>query len=193
MVKGKMVRLYIEGGGNSESRNRLRKSFRVFLENGNRLFNDKSASLRIIFCGSKTAAYENFRDGLVDYPQALNFLLVDSDGPKELSQNCWQYLGWNSFGADEWQCHLMVQEIEAWFLADIEALRAIFRKKLNVKMTPNVEQLSNPKELLKKYTQDNYNVIVHAASLLETIDVAKVRQAAPHCERLFKTLTEKMI
>ena len=192
MVKGKVVRLYIEGGGNSESRNRLRKSFRAFLENGDRLFRDKSASLRIIFCGSKTSAYENFRDGLVDYPQAQNLLIVDSDGPKELSQNCWQYLGWNSFGADEWQCQLMVQEMEAWFLADIEALKAVFRKKLNAKTTNNVEQISNPKELLKKYTQDNYNVIAHAASLLVAIDVAKVRQAAPHCDRLFKTLSEKM-
>jgi hypothetical protein len=188
----KEIRLYIEGGGNSHSRNRLRRAFRAFLEKGDKLFKDRSASLRIIFSGSKTATYENFRDSLTDSPQALNLLLVDSDGPKQLSQNCWHYLGWDSLNADESQCHLMVQEMEAWFLADIEALKKLYGNKLDAKAVSNVEQAANPKELLKKYTRDNYDVIFHAASLLESIDVAKVRQAAPHCDRLFKTLTEKM-
>lgn len=186
------IRLYIEGGGNSDSRNRLRRAFRAFLEKGDKLFKAHSASLRIIFCGSKTTAYANFRDGLRDYPLSLNFLLVDSDGPKERSQSCWQYLGWDSLNTDELQCHLMVQEMEAWFLADLEALKKLYGKKLEAKPISNVEQITNPKELLKKYTRDNYNVISHAASLLESIDAAKVRKAASHCDHLFKTLMEKM-
>jgi len=193
-VRATGVRLYAEGGGNSESRKKLRKSFRAFLEKGEERIKRESARLRIVFCGSKSSTYDDFKNGSSDHQQAFNVLLVDSDGPKELSQNCWQYLGWNAPGTDESHCHLMVQEMEAWFLADIETLKTFYGGKLNEKAirNPKVEEIASPKEVLKKACQDTYHEIDHAVSLLERVDVAKVRKAAPHCNRLFEALVKEL-
>jgi hypothetical protein len=194
VVKATEIRLYVEGGGNSESRKKLRKSFRAFLEKGEERIKRESARLRIIFCGSKSDTYDNFKYSLSDHRQAFNILLVDSDGPKELSQNCWQYLGWNALGTNESHCHLIVQEMEAWFIADIETLKNFYGRRLKEKAIRNhkVEEIANPKEALRKACQDTYHEIDHAADLLGRVDAAKVRKVSPHCNRLFETLATEL-
>jgi hypothetical protein len=41
-------------------------------------------------------------------------------------------------------------------------------------------------------SKGEYQKIQHASKLLELLDVAKVREAAPNCNRLFTTLTKIM-
>src|SRR2546428_320644 len=41
-------------------------------------------------------------------------------------------------------------------------------------------------------TKGKYHKTKHAPEILKKLNVAKVRQAAPYCDRLFKTLAEKM-
>ncbi|WP_446355741.1 DUF4276 family protein [Coleofasciculus sp. G2-EDA-02] len=43
-----------------------------------------------------------------------------------------------------------------------------------------------------KTLKKEYHKTRHAAQILERLDVAKVRQAAPSCDRLFTTLTQIM-
>lgn len=191
---GKEVRLYVEGGYSAESKKKLRRCFRTFLEKGDEIIRRNRESLQIVFCGSRSSTSDDFQNALAAHPKAFNVLLVDSDAPKDIALSCKQHLGLKIKSVDESQCHLMVQEIEAWFLADVEALQKFYGTKLKDKAirNRNIEQIDQPKEILKKACQDDYNEIDDAASLLEIIDVAKVRDAAPHCERLFKTLMEKM-
>lgn len=193
-MKNRDVRLYVEGGYSAESRKKLRRCFRTFLEKGDEAIRRNRELLQIVFCGGKSSTCDDFQTGLAAHPKAFNILLVDSDAPKDFALSCKQHLGLKINGVEESQFHLMVQEIEAWFLADLDALQKFYGGKFKEKSIRNrsIEQIDQPKEVLKKACQKDYDEIDDAASLLEIIDVAKVRQAAPHCERLFQTLTEKM-
>lgn len=90
----------------------------------------------------------------------------------------------------------MIQAMEAWLLADRECLRQFYgagmREASLPRPTARVEGVSNPKQKLKNATRDtqkgSYHETKHAPELLKRINVEKVRQAAPACERLLRTL-----
>ena len=46
------------------------------------------------------------------------------------------------------------------------------------------------KAATRNTSKGEYQKIQHASKLLELLDVAKVRKAAPNCDRLFTTLTQ---
>ncbi len=89
--------------------------------------------------------------------------------------------------------------MEAWFLADVSALKAYYKKGFNETALPkdiNVERIdkvrieSALKEATRHTSKKQYHKTKHAPEILRLIDVGKVRSAAPHCERLFKTLAD---
>ena len=91
----------------------------------------------------------------------------------------------------------MVQMMEAWFLADPEALAAYYGQHFGAKALPgreNVEQIAKSdverslKEATKRTQKGEYHKIRHGSDLLAKIDPAKVRRRAPHCERLLTML-----
>jgi Domain of unknown function (DUF4276) len=99
----------------------------------------------------------------------------------------------------------MVQAMDAWFIADIETLKKYYGQGFRENIIPknsNVESIDKERlfDVLKKATcntsKGEYHKINHASKLLELLDVAKVRQASPHCvhrrcwrsHRLFTTL-----
>jgi len=88
----------------------------------------------------------------------------------------------------------MVQVMEAWFLADVSALRAFYGDRLQVGWNPKVEEI--PKDdavaTLKRLGGGEYHKTRHAAKLLVIIDPALVRKAAPNCERLFRALLDEL-
>jgi hypothetical protein len=102
---------------------------------------------------------------------------------------------------DDINCHLMVQTMDAWFIADIETLEKFYGKDFKKNALPknyNVENIDKDTlfNSLKKATRDTskgeYHKIKHASKLLELIDADKICQASPSCNRLFTTLTAKM-
>ena len=101
----------------------------------------------------------------------------------------------------EEQCHLMVQMMESWFLGDKEKLAEFYGKGFNANALPkntNVEKIpkSEVKASLVKAVSETskkyYKKGEHAGEILQMIDSNKVRKAAPHCEKLFKTISEKV-
>ena len=92
----------------------------------------------------------------------------------------------------------MVQLMEAWFLADRDALRAYYGQGFHenrLKGDPaNVEQVTKDDVLngLKRATEDTqkgkYHKVRHGRDLLARVDPDRVRKAAPHCDRLFREL-----
>jgi len=127
-------KLYVEGGGDGKPlRTECREAFSKFLEKAGL----RGAMPRVVACGSRNEAYERFCTALGQGQQA--FLLVDSEGPVEASVETgppeawrpWEHLrrrdGWKKPAqASDGDCHLMVQVMESWFLADKEALAAFF-------------------------------------------------------------------
>lgn len=99
----------------------------------------------------------------------------------------------------------MVQTMEAWFIADLEALQNYYGQgfradKIQMRMSAdnNVENISvyNLEKWLKQATKETskgkYKKAIHAPEILKRLNVEKVRQAAPSCDRLFTTLTQIM-
>ena len=195
------IRIYVEGGGDGkDQKSQIRKGFSEFF------YKAVGKRIKIIACGNRVKTFRDFQLALKTHPRAFNLLLVDSEGP--VNSTPWQHL--HNRTADKWRqpqnatnehCHLMVQMMEAWFIADLEAIKRFYGQGFNVSPIPkntNVEDI--PKETLisafqiatKNTIRGQYGKIKHGSKILEQLDADKVRTAAPHCNRLLTTLTEEM-
>ena len=101
----------------------------------------------------------------------------------------------------ELDCHLMIQTMEAWFIADIATLKNFYGqgfKENTIPKNANVETIAKNnleptlKTATRGTTKGEYHKINHAYQLLERIDVDKVCQASPYCDRLFNTLKSRI-
>ncbi|WP_244997511.1 DUF4276 family protein [Richelia sinica] len=139
------------------------------------------------------------------HPEAFNVLLVDAEAPVKLSSP-WEHLklrdNWDKpAGVNDDNCHLMVQAMEAWFMADIETLSEFYGqgfRRNKIPLNNNVENIVKDdlepslKLASRSTSKGEYHKINHAYKLLGLIDVDKVRQASPYCDRFFTTLTAKI-
>lgn len=197
----KEIWIYIEGAGKGPAANRLRTGFRAFLNPLYELAQQKGIKFHPpIMCGSGVEAYKDFQTGLRSNNQAINILLVDAEKPVT-ENSAWIHLKWDSLGLDDSHCHLMAQAMEAWLVADKDALSDFYKQGFNqnaLPQNPRVEEIPKAdlfdglRRATEKTSKWQYHKTIHAPEILKRLDVGKVRQAAPHCERLFKTLTEKM-
>lgn len=196
------ILIYIEGAEKGPAANRLRTGFRAFLAPLYELAQQKGIKLHPpIMCGSGIEAYKDFQTGLRSNKQAINILLVDAEKPVTENISAWAHLNCDSLGLDDSHCHLMVQTMEAWLIADKAALAEFYQQGFNqnaLPQNPRVEEVSKTdlldglRRATEKTSKGRYHKTIHAPEILKRLDVAKVRQAASHCERLFQTLTEKM-
>ncbi|MEP7012805.1 MAG: DUF4276 family protein [Acidobacteriota bacterium] len=190
------VRVYVEGGGDSrDSKDAIRKGFR-------HLFQKVGIGAQVIACGRRDKAFKDWKLALFSHPDAFNLLLVDAEGAVREGSSSWNHLkttdpSWQPPLLSEEHCHLMVQVMEAWFIADPEALAAYYGQRFGASALPgrqNVEEIpkgeveSSLKSATKRTQKGEYHKIRHASDLLARIDPAKVRKRAPHCERLLTTL-----
>lgn len=199
------IRIYIEGGGDSaDTKAILRRGFNGLLRELRTTAQQRRIAWTIVLCGSRERTFDNFLTALQTHRDALNVLLVDAEGP--VTGAPWEHLrrrdGWQRpEGVIDEQCHLMVQSMEAWIVADVEALRAYYGAQLNANPLPRTAQIETVDreriaaalaEATRPTRKGRYHKIDHAADLLELLNVARVRAAAPHCDRLFTMLLAKM-
>jgi len=142
--------------------------------------------------------------------------LVDSEGPVEPHVSPWDYLRVNERdkwerprNAEEDQAHLMVQCMEAWFMADREAVVKYFGKRVKTSDFPDpvnndIERIPKAKiaaalgkaarkvRKARGTEKQGYDKVEDGFSLLAVIDPEKVRKASKHAERLWKTLERKL-
>ena len=197
------VKLYVEGGGDGHAlKTKCRQGFKLFLEKAG-LAGRMPA---VVACGSRTEAYSDFCMALKNAgPYDLPVLLVDSEEPVSASST-WHHL--KARAADQWerpsdaqenQAHLMVQCMEAWFLADRIALQAYFGQGFAASALPgnqNFEDVS--KELIFKAlklatrhsAKGEYGKGKHSFDLLAEIDPQAVQDRSPHAADLVQTLKQ---
>ncbi len=195
--------IYVEGGGDGNAgRAAIRRGFGEFLRELRDLARQRRIHWDIVACGPRGRALKAFSKALREGTHAFNVLLVDSEGP--VSAPPWEHLAerdeWKKpEGATQDQCHLMVQAMEAWLVAEPGALAEHYGqgfKKGKLPRRRDVETIakSDLEPALERATEETtkgrYHKIRHGAKLLAMIDQTKVRARAPHCERLFKSLTE---
>lgn len=198
------IRIYVEGGGDSrDQKARIREGFSSFLSELSTLARGRRIRWQIIACGSRNDAYQNFQIALRTHSDAFNVLLVDAESP--VQNTPWQHLfhrdNWHQPGVTDEHCHLMTQMMEAWFVADIATLRSYYGQGFNqnpIPNNPNVEDISKQtleaalKTATRNTSKGEYHKMKHGPAILAQLEVARVRAAAVHCDRLFTTLIKKI-
>ena len=193
------TRLYVEGGGDSKAlRTACREGFRKFIEKTGMT----GRMLRIVACGGRQNAYESFATAHAQVTGAgPPMLLVDAEEPVTAT-GPWAHLGardgWTRpAGATDDQCHLMVQVMESWFLADRPALGDFFGQRFQESAlpgNPHVEAVAKSDILdgleraSRATNKGEYAKGKHSFEILARVDPAKVSAAAPYAKRFLDIL-----
>jgi Domain of unknown function (DUF4276) len=94
--------------------------------------------------------------------------------------------------------HLMVQAMEAWVVADPDALATYYGQKFlrntlptraNLEEEPKADCAKKLSTATRPTQKGEYQKIRHAADLLARISAEKVRARCPHAEIMFSTLS----
>jgi hypothetical protein len=214
-----MVKLYVEGGGDSQLlKTACRQGFSEFLGKAGLV----GHMPRVVAGGSRNRAFDMFCTAIQAGEPAL--LLVDSEEAiKPASQpgnaalaadralwKPWVHLkqrvgdGWSMpEGSEDGQCHLMVQCMESWLLADRDVLSGFFKQGFKPAALPAlsrvIEGLDKPLiyQALARATSDCKTKAIygkgdHSFKLLALIDPAKVFSASPWAQRFIETVQLRM-
>ncbi len=195
------VRVYVEGGGGDagSTKSACREGFRTLFEK----VTSGGDTPTVIASGGRLNAFKNFCDALQDHSGEVILLLVDSERP--VTTEPWVHL---AARPDAWQmpanavvglAHLMVQSMEAWLLADKDALANYYGQGFLVRslpQRPNVEDI--PKSDLvprlqhasRRTQKGEYHKTRDGFVLLTLIDPARVRRASIHADEFFLTLEQ---
>ncbi len=189
------VSLFVEGGGENKTLIRAcRRGFRKFIENAG-----VAGVPNVVPCGSRGNAYRDFRTAIRDGVDAL--LLVDAEGPVT-TQEAWRHLKANDnwdrpANATDGQCHLMVQAMESWFLADSDALASFYGQGFNARAlpaNPDIEQVSKEDVLaglnqaVRNTRKGDYKKGLSSYEILERLDLGKVRTRSKYADRFIQAL-----
>jgi len=195
------VFLYVEGGAKGNLARECRKGFSKFLEHAGL----SGRMPRIVACGCRKDAYDDFCTAINDGKKAI--LLVDSEASVATSiENAepWQHVknrqgdGWvKPVNVTDDKLHFMIQCMEAWFLADEEALEAYFGQYFNKNSLPKRTDIEAIKKTdiytaLSQATRNTqkgeYGKGKHSFEILALIDPKKVRLTSPYADRFLAVL-----
>ena len=159
---------------------------------------------RVVACGSRQRAYDQFC-AAIDEAEADSFivLLVDSETAVAASDSPWEHLkkrdNWTQpSAAEDNSAQLMVQCMEAWFVADRQSLGAYFGKDFKAAALPardDVEAIAKDdlertlKQATRSCSKGPYNKGRHSFELLGCLDPSKVMDASHHAKRLIDALS----
>lgn len=200
------VRVYVEGGGDTRLQQRsLCKGFQQLFE----AWLGDLPRPRVIACGGRTQAFDDFVDANRSHRDELSLLLVDSEAPVTEGVSPWDHVlqrigdGWKRpVGVGDDQLYFMAQAMEAWLLADVDALNRYYGQRFRSQDIPvrrNVEELAKQDlfDALTKATREARSkgpyCKRHGCELIGEISPAKLRERSPvHAVRFFDRLREAM-
>jgi Domain of unknown function (DUF4276) len=196
------VKIYVEGGGDDEDTiTRCRQGFATYCVKAAPGRNRP----RIVPCGGRNQTFDKFKAAVGSSKAGdLCVLLVDSEGVVGASSPTAYLSSRDKWDFSRLQIHhvfLMVQAMEAWFLADREALAAYYDGGFLPNSLPgnatNVEAIRKDdlepalkNATRKTKTKGEYHKINHGTALLALIDPKKVEDASPHAASFHKFLRE---
>jgi len=202
-----VVKLFVEGGGDGDAlKTECRKAFTKLLTEagfGGRL-------PRVVACGSRRNAFEQFCTALAAPTNTeLAILLVDAESAVS-HESPWQHVAeregdkWaRPRGATDDQLHLMVQCMEAWFVANPSALKKFYGSGFHESKLPASTvkpELMSKTDLFRKLseatkdtkTKGRYGKGEHSFQLLATLSPSLIRAHCPWAARFFDTLKDKL-
>ena len=186
----------------------MRRGFHAFFAE---LFEaGKKRNMRVVFSlhGGRRQAYERFVYELAARPDDYHVLLVDSESPVADGMVCWQHVQnrpddhWaRPGGSNEDQCQLMAQAVEAWLFADSRALQGYYKQcflanalpaTTNVEDVPKDQHIAALQAATRHTQKKRYHKYDHLPELLMLIDPSRVRERAPHCDLIFRSLSSRI-
>lgn len=195
-----MTTIYVEGGGSGRNlRAKCREAFRAYFAKtalGDRL-------PKVVAAAGRGDAFNRFRSALSQTKvDELIVLLVDSEGPVAAGSGPWTHLSnHDNWRKPEWasdeNAHLMVQCMEAWFLADKNAVAGYFGPDFAANALPsnrNIEQVPKTdidtalKNATRATSSRRYDKGRDSFAILGELDPELVAKASPHAARLLHTL-----
>lgn len=207
-----MVKLYVEGGGETSAlKTACREGFTAFITKAG-----LTKRPRVVACGSRSDAFESYCTAVKNGEDA--FLLVDSEAPVAAAHqqglsDTWQpWLHLKNRPGDGWDqpantlstdCHLMVQCMESWLIADRATLMAFFGQGFKENQLPAaanpIEDVAKPQVYtsLANATKDcktkaQYGKGEHSFKLLAAVNPTRVTSASPWAKRFVDELKKKM-
>ena len=189
--------VYVEGGGDAKAlRTECRRAFSEFFRKAG--LTDRLP--KVVACGGRERAFENFRYACDGKRGSVPVLLVDSEGPV-VDADPWSHLkrndGWDRpRSAPDGTAHLMVQCMESWFYADKELLTGFFgagfnRNAMSRAKTEDIPKADVENDLRSATRQSRkgaYRKGRDSFDILRRLDADKVCAASPHAKRLIETL-----
>lgn len=188
------VRIFVEGGGDNEDTiTRCRQGFGAYCAKVTR---EKSCP-KIVPCGGRDHTFKKFKSAIkANKAEEQYALLVDSEGSVG-SKNSVDYLSerdrWEFPPLNDDQVFLMVQAMEAWFLADREMLAAFYDGGFLANSLPgtptNIEAVRKDdlepglKRASRPTKKGEYHKTKHGFALLGLIDPLKVETGSPHARQ----------
>ena len=166
---------------------------------------------RILPCGDRRSTYEDFCTSLQTEKDKyeLILLLVDSEDPVANGLSAWQHLkqrtadNWDKpAGTNDDNAHLMVQCMEAWFLADKEALSAYFGQgflanslpaRQNIELISKNDVLTSLEHAANPTQKRHYHKTDHGYELLGLIDPTKVSSSSDRARTLNTLIASQVV
>ena len=203
MVRGTKRRLIVEGGGtqNPALQTECRRAFRRLLERAG----VTAGRPRIVAAGGRRRAYDLYTTAIKNSQSGEHIvLLVDADEPVT-SETAWEHV--RTRGQDGWSrpeeagdedLHLMVQCMEAWFLADPHVLGSFFGQGFKQDRLPKGADIEAiPKQAIldglraasaAAKTKGKYGKGSHSFKILSLLDPQRIKEASPWARRFFESL-----
>lgn len=200
------AKLFVEGGGDSnELQARCREGFKRLLEKSGKF---PGRLPRIIACGSRQDAYDNFKTEHLAGKVSYVALLVDSEDPVANNEKPWEHLKIR----DNWDCpekatddqvFLMTTCMETWIIADQNGLKRFFERHKPCLLTAGLPSTVNLEtkqphpiqNALLTATRDCTNAYTknkRSFEALANVDPAVLRSLLPAFVRMERILTEKL-
>lgn len=190
------MKLFVEGGGDRDDlKTACRHAFTAFFTAAG-----VAAKPRLVACGGRRQALHRFNSAVQRGEESA--VLIDSEGPvgNEAAKSFVERTEAWSFPAavNVEHVHLMIQCMEAWFLADPDALERYFGKGFRrdrLLLAPLLEQVSKPQlfkslaDATRQAKKGTYDKGRHSFALLAVLDPARVSARSPAVGRLIAFLS----
>ena len=170
-----------------------------FLASSKQRARDRSIRWKLVPWGSREQAYRRFRAAVREKEADIVVLLVDAEGPVTTSRisHLAERDGWNLDFTDTNAVHLMVQSMETWIVADVEALQSYYGSGFRRRALPSTTDLESVERsaigaALQRATRDTrkrtYHKIRDGSNLLGRINPEIVQGKCPSSARLFDAI-----